>query len=550
MTSPNFPADPAPAKTYTASTVASLQHADREQLAIEDNQGTYDLAEAVRGQFFSVIYQQVQQIPIVGGLIGDIIEIITGVEDGDLNDLGTWIHNLGNFVNNFIAAALHALADLCEWIPFVGDDLASIIDGIADGMNTVHATATTTVQGITGGSSDPSQVASTVGSIQDSLAANSAAIAELQNNQTGGSTGGASYTVTFPDTILGNLGPGWTLGGMPTALWATGGGVAGLQPDNGYANGTRWALHNTVMQTDDHHVIMVAGNAGTTQSMTSLIVRAAADMSKFVYLNVYNARAYLGWATWNGTAYAYHDWADTDDFTVAAGKTFTLKAEGNTYTATLNGVTLLAHTDASGQAAVGAAYRSVGMMSSQWTDIFGTPYTGWNVKSFSAADVSSPAVTGTGWSIYQSTSSVALPSGGGWTTVGAGTFDVVRDGQLVNCDIIDFGRGVVQIRKPGWYHVAGSVQVSVYQVALQLGIYFKPAGSSSKSVARSFHYVDGGGSGDNTGTFNASTSNVMYLRAGDQVSPAVFSNQGGNLTGNGPAGTGYRTYFEGALLNG
>ncbi|WP_280301085.1 hypothetical protein [Nocardia neocaledoniensis] len=139
MTSPD---KPIPEKAWTAQTVWQLQHVDREALAAGSNADLQAMAEAVRVEFFNGIYQMVQQIPIIGGLIGDVIEILTGVEDGDLNDLGSWVNGLGNFVNNFIAGALRMLADLLEWIPFVGDDLASVVDGIANGLTQTHGTAT------------------------------------------------------------------------------------------------------------------------------------------------------------------------------------------------------------------------------------------------------------------------------------------------------------------------------------------------------------------------------------------------------------------------
>lgn len=140
MTSPD---GQIPEKAYTAQNIWELQHVDQAELAAGSNADLQAMAESVRVEFFNGIYQMVQQIPIIGGLIGDIIEIITGVEDGDLNDLGSWVNGLGNFVNNFIAGALHMLADLLEWIPFVGEDLADVVEGIAAGLNGTHSTATT-----------------------------------------------------------------------------------------------------------------------------------------------------------------------------------------------------------------------------------------------------------------------------------------------------------------------------------------------------------------------------------------------------------------------
>ena len=46
-------------------------------------------------------------------------------------------------VNAMIAGVLHLLADLLDMIPIVGDSLESLVDGIADGLNTTYSTANT-----------------------------------------------------------------------------------------------------------------------------------------------------------------------------------------------------------------------------------------------------------------------------------------------------------------------------------------------------------------------------------------------------------------------
>ncbi|WP_280246755.1 hypothetical protein [Nocardia abscessus] len=143
MTSPDFPGAEIPPKTWTPSTVFNLQNVDPEQWAIDDNAETYDMAEAARQAFFTVIYSAVEQIPIIGGLIGDVIEIITGVEDGDLDDLGTWVSNLGDFVGNIIGEVLHAVLALLGWIPTPGPGLGGAIDGLAGSLDQTHSTAAT-----------------------------------------------------------------------------------------------------------------------------------------------------------------------------------------------------------------------------------------------------------------------------------------------------------------------------------------------------------------------------------------------------------------------
>ncbi|MFD9615125.1 hypothetical protein ACFWWS_37780 [Streptomyces sp. NPDC059083] len=326
--------------------------------------------------------------------------------------------------------------------------------------------------------------------------------------------------------------------------------MAGIQPNNSYANGVRWALNTTPMLTDDHAVTMVSGTTGSTQAMTSLLVRCATDLSSFVYLNVYQNHAYLGYGSWNSSSssYTFHDWANIGLSGLSVGATLTLRAEGQNYTATMGGVTLLAHTDSANQATVGSANRSVGMLSGQYTDLFGSAYTGWDIKSFVAVDVSSPPVVGTGWAICQSNSATAYPGSSGWTAPGAGTFDVVR--QKVNVTLTDQGRGIVTIQKTGWYSVTFAAAFSdATQLSASAGLYLQLSGSSSGSVVRTGMLVPNGGGSDNTYTANVQTSNVIYLQAGDQISPSLNVSHSGSLTGAGSAGSGYRTYFEGALLN-
>src|SRR6266702_4203260 len=78
-------------------------------------------------------------------VLGDLIEILTGVEDGDTTDLGSWVNSLvnGTGVNNLIAVALHTLASLLDVVPIVGTTLADIINNIADGLNSTNSTAVT-----------------------------------------------------------------------------------------------------------------------------------------------------------------------------------------------------------------------------------------------------------------------------------------------------------------------------------------------------------------------------------------------------------------------
>lgn len=68
-------------------------------------------------------------------VIGTLIEIITGVEDGDTNDLGTWVNNLRNFLQG-----KPVTGDTGGWFSGIGQVGQNIIDTIFGGY---HGTTTT-----------------------------------------------------------------------------------------------------------------------------------------------------------------------------------------------------------------------------------------------------------------------------------------------------------------------------------------------------------------------------------------------------------------------
>lgn len=109
------------------------------------------MAELARQQFFQVIYTAVEQVPIIGGLIGDIVEILTGVEDGDLNDFGSWVNGLASVAQVFTAVAdgigqfIHDLLNLLD----AATGGIFNVDALAEAFNTTHATAATAQSTVT-----------------------------------------------------------------------------------------------------------------------------------------------------------------------------------------------------------------------------------------------------------------------------------------------------------------------------------------------------------------------------------------------------------------
>ncbi len=403
------------------------------------------------------------------------------------------------------------------------------------------ASVATTVSGITGGAStDPAAVAGTVTGIQDNLSSTAAAIAALQTSQTGTGVGGASVSVEWPDTLTGTLGPGWTLGGQTsTAPWGTQSGVAGLRGNNSYPSGVRYARLDTQMMTDDHRARVVAAEPGNTHAMSSLFVRATSNLSTFVYLNVYSDRAYLGYGSWSGSAWTFHDWTSVG-ISLSPGATVSLTAEGQTYTAAINGTPILTHTDSSVQSPVGASNRYVGWLSMQTVE-FLSAWTGFNNRLFDAADVSSPPVVGTGWWLWSSNTGGVTVPGSSWQSLSASTLDT--QGPVRGVTVTDLGRGIITITKSGWYQVSFRAQFTSAAGGsndLVAGLAKTPAGGSLARVL----------AGDTTtgdGGWGCALSAVLYCTAGDTIQPQTFQSSGSNKISG--AGAGDVTYFTGALIS-
>ncbi|KZM68120.1 hypothetical protein [Nocardia terpenica] len=392
---------------------------------------------------------------------------------------------------------------------------------------------------------------------QAAQATANSAVSAIQNQQQQQQTGGNAVTVPgFPPGLSGSLGPGWSLGGdAGTAPWMTdqyGAGMA-AQPPRVAVAGRRWALHQTVMATDNHTASTVCGYGDpNSQAYTGLIVRAAPDMSSFVYANVFIHSVNLGYGTYTGNRWTFTDWASigSDQFLLAAGDTLSLAVSASTYTFSRNATPVLTHTDTIGQVPTGAGTRSVGLLTRQSIDGWGNVTVGWEAASFAAADTSPPQTLGTGWSIFKgsATPSSTGNTGSGWFKLPAGTFDTVR--QMANVSFTGFDQGIVKIQKPGWYLVSmGALFPSDTPEGAAAGFSLLPNGASGDQVTRMGYLADTVGAAGGR-VYGVAATNIIYLNPGDQLIPALYlAPDSGNyplkIAG---SGQGYCTYFDGALI--
>lgn len=236
-------------------------------------------------------------------ILGDLIEILSGVEDGTVDDVGSWVNNL--------VANLTGL-----------------------GKNTNRA----------------------IMEIQAKLAE------------------GAKFSDTFDradnHTSLGN---GWIQGGEGEGLGIID-NAARLDNRDGVlaSTGRRYAICPQTADDDDCTVAAGVNNAGVAiDAMTSLFIRSNSSLTEFVFANIYGKSVYMGRGTRSGNTWSFTDWTSkTSGINIPEGALIELQADGADYSLSVNGSTLLSHTDVSGYP-IDASHRTVGFASETRTSGLG-----------------------------------------------------------------------------------------------------------------------------------------------------------------------------------
>lgn len=222
--------------------------------------------------FIPVVQPLLATVPI----LGDLMEIISGVEDGDLNDVGSWVSNL---LNN--------------------------LGGLGRNTNRI--------------------------------------LLELQSKL----SEGATFSDTFDRNDNSSLGNGWTQGGEGSNLEIMGNAarINGLP----FSTGRRYAICPKKADDNDVAVSVGVNNKGIAPAaMTTLFIQSNANLTEFVYANLYKKAFYIGRGTRSGNNWTFNDWKSSTQKELSEGGLVEFTAEGTKYKLTANGETLLEHTDVSG----------------------------------------------------------------------------------------------------------------------------------------------------------------------------------------------------------
>ncbi|PTR43691.1 hypothetical protein C8K38_10642 [Rhodococcus sp. OK611] len=371
--------------------------------------------------------------------------------------------------------------------------------------------------------------------VQKTTTDNAASLEGLVATQYGQATGGTAFSDAFNRS---QLGPDYTTFKTgPVADLVVIDGQVQLNRSGDKNTGDVVALSKTVTGTDDQRVSVVVGRIQEHHSAAArIIVRSATDLSTFVYAHVYRDSVHLGWGTRSGNTTVYNFWK-SGDTAVGTGDTVTVEAVGRTYKVLVNGVLVAGHTDGDTadppKSPIGANNRSFGFgCQYRWTGLFG--YFSFAINALTAADLSSPPIVGTGWSLYRLNPEKATQPAGE-ARLAANTFDTL--GPARNIAVPDLGRGQVQIEKSGWYAITTAYALFSYTERARVGLWTAPAPGGTWSLARV-----GASTSENERSYSFGSSFTVFLQQGSVVAPGYY------LSGdNGFVGT--ATYFDGAMLS-
>ncbi|WNM69951.1 minor tail protein [Rhodococcus phage GuyFagieri] len=180
----------------------------------------------------------------------------------------------------------------------------------------------------------------------------------------------------------------WTQGGNGQPMGII--GNAARLDNTGGALGVQYAICPVLASTNDTIVATAVNPAGVAiAAATSLFVRANADLTEFVYANIFGKKCYIGRGTRVGNTWTWNDWKMAN-VGVGEGAYVELIANGYDYSLAINGKTAVSFTDPTYP--IDEAHRSVGFASSTVRDLFLIPRYSWGLAAFSHRPVDSKNV--------------------------------------------------------------------------------------------------------------------------------------------------------------
>ncbi|PXX65383.1 hypothetical protein DFR70_104447 [Nocardia tenerifensis] len=376
---------------------------------------------------------------------------------------------------------------------------------------------------------------------QNTSTANASIIAVIQNQQTQTQVGGASFADGFQT---------WDTTKWNTIKWGSSPDIvaidnqAGLAKSASTGDGAVFALWKTPLMTDSQSVSIVLGrpNQSGQYSGSGILIRAAADFSSFVIVQVGRTSIYLQRGSYVGGTLSITSWVVADNLSaINTGDTVTVNANGPAYEVLVNGIGRVSYRDTVVSSPVGANNRLVGLfcgyhVSTGWG---GGVYYGYDLDSIAAADTAAPAVVGTGWALYrQNPAAVAQVAG---SQRYGSVFDTIRVAN--NANVLDLGRGQIQITKSGWYVMSVGVN---WSAACGTGYNYNVALWTAPSPTGQWSEFRIGGETEGSTVHRVAGTYVVFAGAGSVWAPGYYIAGPNDMLGD---SSGRATYFEGTLCS-
>lgn len=201
MTSPPGGGTPiVPMNGYTAQTIYQLQNVDPDALGAEANLDLWEMLENFRNKLLNDLLGGFASVPIaILDGIGDVISAITGILNGDFDDLHEWAQNVidgfgnlldalqGNYTGTdaFLLQIQTWAGDLFAWVQDVADFVQNLLDAILRGIRgipVVGGAIADVISDLTGLNTKAANALSTANSAAADAAAAQAAINDLSEN--------------------------------------------------------------------------------------------------------------------------------------------------------------------------------------------------------------------------------------------------------------------------------------------------------------------------------------------------------------------------------
>lgn len=414
---------------------------------------------------------------IFGDAVGAIIEIFTGVEDGDLDDLGTWINTN---IREPLTEAAQAFAQMLMKF-FLIDDLIEILSGKEDGDTTdvgtvvgniidgIQTTVNAIVRGLfgwVGDLFDYDQAENALADAAATVAALSATVTALQNDKDNIAIGGKAVVIDFrerADTT--GMGSDFSIAytGSGTGYFAISGNKVTWVNNDSTAPRTGIFRYLDLETAGDYQKIGIAFGAAMVNPLSN---------KPHNYIH--------GRMNSTGNTYVYADFTKTSvelgcvvsgSKTVFTSRSISFKANALYYLecGTVGGLRVfrvlegntpvLTHTEVGTTSQAGSGYRYAGGGAYAYGyDFFGPQtYRPADMLAFAVADNQPPTVVGSGAVITRTTATAVNISSGlnvlpasFWTTPLETTADLT----------IDYTNGRIKVSIAGWYDVNVRLQTA------------------------------------------------------------------------------------------